>query len=197
MQLLPGDTLVPEPSDSAALTLIAPEKLKSSQTVSTLHFPAPDTFLLTAAGVAAAQKRSGNDKLVLAFAQSGLTNLTWANALTWAQTEDLPLIVAVADPSGPEAFRPPLSTEPNTLDWSSLTRLARKLHLPILSVDGEDAVAVYRVMQESVLRARSGAGPAVLWAVLPSAETLSKDRPSSATPLRRLERYMKTRSISF
>ena len=35
-----------------------------------------------------------------------------------------------------------------------VSKLARalKLHLPVLSVDGTDAVAVYRVMQESILR---------------------------------------------
>jgi pyruvate dehydrogenase E1 component alpha subunit len=71
-----------------------------------------------------------------------------------------------------------------------MQRLAKKLHLPVFAVDGEDAVAVYRVMQESVLRARAGGGPAVFWAVL------SPQRPSrSDLPLARLRSYLAARRI--
>ncbi len=192
MQLLPGDTLVPEPDDTAALTLF-----EKPQSITALHHPLPNTHLLAAAALAAANKRAGNDKLVLAFTQTGLNNPAWPDALTWAQTEDLPLIIAIADPSGPDAFRPTATPDPTTLTWTSLQKLARKLKFPILSVDGEDAVAVYRVMQESVLRARAGAGPAILWAMLPTPESVAGKRPAAADPLRRLERYLKTRGISF
>ena len=76
-----------------------------------------------------------------------------------------------------------------------MSRLAKRVKLPVLTVDGEDAVAVYRVMQESVLRARLGGGPAVLWAVMtPAAEAAKMKR--SSQPIARLEKYMAARKIT-
>ena len=75
--------------------------------------------------------------------------------------------------------------------WPELTRLAHGLHLPHFPVDGEDAVAVYRVMQETSARARSGGGPSVIWAML-SAERLAPREQ----PLKRLDAYMAARGIS-
>jgi len=78
------------------------------------------------------------------------------------------------------------------LTWAAMVPFAKKLRLPILAVDGEDAVAVYRVMQESVIRARYGGGPAVLWTVTtPPGTALTRGRQ----PLARLERYLAVRKI--
>ncbi len=78
------------------------------------------------------------------------------------------------------------------MTWTGMVRFAKKLGLPILAVDGEDAVAVYRVMQESVIRARYGGGPAVLWAVTtPPGTALTRSRQ----PLARLEHYLAVRKI--
>lgn len=195
LQLRPGDILVPEATDGTAAALVAPQKPTSSQILSVLHASAPETGVLYATGLAAALKRSGADGLVLAFVHAGLAGGPWADALTWAQTEQLPLILVIADPSGSDTFRPDPAKVPGTLTWTSLQKLSKNTGVPVLSVDGEDAVAVYRVMQESVLRARSGSGPAVLWAMLPSAEDLRAGRPASSSPLRRLERYLRTRAI--
>ena len=65
----------------------------------------------------------------------------------------------------------------------------------MLTVDGEDAVAVYRTAQEGILRARVGGGPAVLWAALATVAE-AKARPASQRPVARLTRYMRARKIA-
>ena len=53
-------------------------------------------------------------------------------------------------------------------------------HFPILTVDGSDAVAVYRVASEAIDHARKGDGPTLI-------ECL---RPRSANPLLNMEKYL-------
>jgi pyruvate dehydrogenase E1 component alpha subunit len=115
-------------------------------------------------------------------------------ALEWAQEAQLPLILACADATNGAAARSVKRREP-ALDFVSMSRLAKRLKLPTLTVDGEDAVAVYRVMQESVLRARQGGGPAVLWAVMTPARSLAT-MPASCQPIARLRSYVMARKIS-
>jgi hypothetical protein len=197
LQLRSGDILLAPMADRVAATLVAPKVDTSAERVSTLEPSLSTDHFHLAAGLAYGLKRASTDRLVLTLFQSGLSTAKWAAAMTWAQTDLLPVIFAIADPSGPDAFRPDAAAKPDTLTWTSLQKLTGKLKLPVLSVDGEDAVAVYRVMQESVLRARSGGGPAVLWAMLPRPEELSSRRDPAASPLARLERYMKTRKVPF
>jgi pyruvate dehydrogenase E1 component alpha subunit len=64
------------------------------------------------------------------------------------------------------------------------------VQLPYFPVDGEDAVAVYRVMQETSARARAGGGPSVIWAMLSATRLTPRQQP-----LRRLEAYMAARDI--
>jgi hypothetical protein len=57
-------------------------------------------------------------------------------------------------------------------------------------------------MQESVLRARLGGGPAVLWAVMKPASGSATKLPSaklprSSQPIVRLEKYLTARNIPF
>ena len=75
-----------------------------------------------------------------------------------------------------------------------MTRFAKRHKLPVLTVDGEDAVAVYRVMQESALRARQGGGPSVLWAVMTPKQSVAT-MPASIQPVARLRGYLAARKI--
>jgi len=50
-------------------------------------------------------------------------------------------------------------------------------------------------MQESVLRARQGGGPAVLWAVMTPTKSLAA-MPASSQPIARLRSYLSARKIS-
>ena len=58
--------------------------------------------------------------------------------------------------------------------------------VPIMTVDGTDAIAVCRVTQETILRARNGWGGAVIHAVR---------LPSPADPLEQIESHMRARGI--
>ena len=183
LQLLPGDLLLAEPGDRTVAAL-AP-KPKAAVLAPSATLPAPRLPL--AAAMAHGLQVAGVQGLVLAFASAGATEPGWAAALEWAHAARLPLLLACADTTGGKTAR---SAKEPPLNWLNMQRLAKKLHLPVFAVDGEDAVAVYRVMQESVLRARAGGGPAVFWAVL------SPQRPSrSDLPLARLRSYLAARRI--
>jgi hypothetical protein len=93
------------------------------------------------------------------------------------------------------ALTPAPANAPNQPSISpAMSRFAKRMKLPVLTVDGEDAVAVYRVMQESVLRARQGGGPSVLWAVMTPSRSLAAMPPSSQ-PIARLRSYLAARKI--
>ncbi len=154
-----------------------------------------DRKLLFATGLASALRHSGDSALVLLFVRPGAEEESWAVALEWAQRELLPLIVVYADRSGSEALRAGPANAAGALDWGTLQRTAGRLKLPVLTVDGADSVAVYRVMQESVLRARAQGGPAVLWAVLPEPKGRRQQKRKDSS-LSRLEHYLQTRNIA-
>jgi TPP-dependent pyruvate/acetoin dehydrogenase alpha subunit len=74
--------------------------------------------------------------------------------------------------------------------------------LPTLTVDGDDAVAVYRVCQEAVRRARQGRGPALIecqtsaTASVGHLKNLSVNhQPPGTDPIQRLETYLQRKGI--
>jgi pyruvate dehydrogenase E1 component alpha subunit len=151
--------------------------------------PTHDTLHL-ATGAALALKEAGNKRVALAYTRTGTASRTepsWAAALRYAAQARLPLIAVCLAPE-----QPARAGRPGDLTFATLHKLAAPLHLPVLTVDGADAVALYRVMQESVLRARQGGGPAVLWCVLPA----PTDRSATADPLRRLTTYLAARGLA-
>lgn len=196
IHLLPGDLLCGAAADTTARELAPAAPQGKDGKVSGHVAPPLDSRLQAAAAMARGLQGAGTDGLVLAYASAGAAEPGWQAALAWAQKAQLPVILACADATGGAAPRKaaklPNKLKESLLTWSAMERFARQLHLPILAVDGEDAVAVYRVMQESVIRARYGGGPAVLWAVTtPPATAL----PRSRQPLTRLERYLAVRNI--
>jgi hypothetical protein len=148
----------------------------------------PDDAIALARGLQAA----GTDGVVLTYAHAKAAEPGWMNALSWSQEAGLPLILVCADATGWAGSKVAGKRSWNQLTWGAVSKLSKKTRIPILAVDGEDAVAVYRCMQESVIRARNGGGPAILWAVMtPTAKTLPRGRQ----PLARLESYLKVRNI--
>lgn len=144
------------------------------------------------AGAARGMQTAGTDRLAVAFVEAGVRENGWADALQWAHRDRLPFLLIVAD-NGTNAERRRATNSSRAtapLLWPELTKLGRSVHLPHFPVDGEDAVAVYRVMQETSARARSGGGPSVIWAML-SAERLTPRQQ----PIKRLEAYMAAREI--
>ena len=189
LQLAPGDALLPGPGDATASQLAPAPK---QPTAGAQPFTSTQPRLPLAAATARGLQLAAAQGLVLALAETNATEPGWAEALTWAQGERLPLILLCADPTGLARARGRASAKAEALTSEALDRLARKLRLPTLVVDGEDAVAMYRVVQESTLRARTNAGPSVIWAVFSALPDGAKPRP----PLARLRRYMAARDIA-
>jgi hypothetical protein len=184
IQLSAGD-LVSGGPDDRTLRELAP---KSSAGEDAHDLPQSLRIPLCA-GAARGLQTAGTDRLAVAIAEAGSPETGWADALRWAHRDRLPFLLIVAD-NGKNPVRGRASGATTPLLWPDLTKLARGVHLPHFPVDGEDAVAVYRVMQETSARARSGGGPSVLWAML-SSERLSPRQQ----PIRRLEAYMAARGI--
>ncbi len=187
MQLLPGDLLIGEPGDVVVPELAPPAKGKNAPAA--VAAASGLSRLGLAAAAAQGLKAAGTDGLVLAFARAGVPEDGWAAALEWAHGNQFPLLMACTDATDGKAGGK------SGLIWETISRLSKRTKLPVLLVDGEDAVAVYRAMQEAVIRARYGGGPAVLWAML---TPLSAKRPSLARnlqPVARLNSYLTARKI--
>jgi hypothetical protein len=194
IHLLQGDLLSPSPKDFVAGQL-APETKKPGTSGSLVATPSLSMRLPLCAAAARGFQAAGAEGVVLAFAEAGTGEPGWQTALEWAQQAHLPLLLACADATGGR-LRSSKHREP-ALEFSTMSKLAKRLKLPVLTVDGEDAVAVYRVMQESVLRARLDGGPAVIWAVMTPVSASSPKLPRSSQPIIRLEKYLAARNIPF
>lgn len=195
IHLLPGDLLSANPADLAADHL-APESKKPSMNSSLVVALPVGSRLSLCAAAARGLQAAGTDGVVLAFTQSNTSEPGWQAALEWAQQSQLPLLLVCADASGGTLARAGKHREP-ALDFVTMSRFAKRIKLPVLTVDGEDAVAVYRVMQESILRARQGGGPAVLWAVMTPLISGAPKMARSNHPIARLETYLTARNIPF
>jgi pyruvate dehydrogenase E1 component alpha subunit len=199
IHLLPGDLLSARTGDLTAAQLAPSGKTRANEKKPRTTGALPpvhsiSTRLALCAAAARGLQSAGTDGLVLAFSHANAAEPNWLPTLEWAQQAQLPLLLACTDPTsglGRSSKKKP--TEP-TLDYPTLTRLSARLKLPIVTVDGEDAVAVYRVMQECVIRARMGGGPAVIWAMM-SGSSAKLNR--SAQPIARLEQYLTARKICF
>ena len=192
IHLLPGDLLSSVATDTTAGTLAPPAKDNPLVTWSAVVEPEKNialpkvSRLALAAAMAQGLRSAGSGGIVLALANAASPEAGWAEALAYAQRARLPLLLAVTDPTAGRAGR-----SPNALTLPSVTKAAKKLKLPVMPVDGGDAVAVYRVMQECTLRARLGEGPAVIWGVLAA----NPSRGRSAQPIARMESYLAVRGL--
>lgn len=102
-----------------------------------------------AAGVALSFKLQSNHGVVVALASASTLDLGASHeALNFAATGKLPLIVVVTCGQGQ--------------DPGPLEAKAAAYGIPSISVDGQDAVALYRVSREAINRARSGRGASLI-----------------------------------
>ena len=182
LQLEPGDLLYPEADDQVQAALHPhPADDTPSEVPSSLRLP-------VCAGIARGLQAAGTKRLVLAYASARIVEPSWTEALTWAQRDRLPLLLACTDLTKPGRKR-----QGDVISWEGMARLAETIALPVFPVDAEDPVAVYRVMYEAVLRTRDIGGPAVLWGVFSKRSEGAGSR--SAQPLARLEKYLTSRGI--
>jgi len=108
--------------------------------------------------IAFANQRKNTDRVVMAFSGKGAMPLKeWRDALRLAGQRSLPVVfVRQGRPCG----------ESGSVNFGSTgddsRRQAVDYGFPAITVDGNDAVAVYRVAQEAIERARSGGKPTLI-----------------------------------
>jgi hypothetical protein len=110
----------------------------------------PIDRLLCSVGMAIALKSTSPQSVVTAYASAGdLSASEWKHVLEVASEGDLPLIL-VATP------------DPKPVDISTVVKRMGLKTIPVIPVDAADAVALYRVAQETLVRARADGGVAVI-----------------------------------
>ncbi len=195
VDLEPQDTLVALPRNFAAHVVkgLLPEALRSGAVsgngiqaaVVTDSLPARaasfDPFNL-ATGLALAHKLEKKRNVVVALCSEGNPiSDRWQEAMKFAGIHKLPIIYVKSR----FAFGPALAGKVPAFE--ELSFMARDCGFPAIVVDGKDAVAVWRVVHESIHRARNGAGPTLV-----ECETQSSLAGDS---LEHMEHYMKKRGI--
>lgn len=147
-----------------------------------IHRPSlPEDPFNLGTGIALAHKLQKKHNVVVAFCEKEILSLDpWHEALRFAGVHKLPILYVVKSGAPNEL---PSAGQPAYLE--QLSFMARDYGFPGIIVDGRDVVAVWRVAQESIHRARNGSGP-----------TLIDCRTESARdPLEHLEHYMRKRNL--
>lgn len=134
--------------------------------------------------VAFANQRKKNDTVVMAFCGGDSVPLNhWHDALRFAGRRSLPIVFV--RPSHRRGGSDAASIESAGDDTRSE---AVGFGFPGITVDGNDAVAVYRVAHEAVERARSGGNPTLI-----EAQVFSEN--GSSDPITAMERHLTGKGI--
>jgi pyruvate dehydrogenase E1 component alpha subunit len=138
-----------------------------------------------AAGYAMALRRAACANVVLVHLPDGFSGLGfWHETAKVASAERLPLIfVAVSE-----------SITPKGGGVHTLRERAAAYGIPGIIVDGDDVVAVWRVVQESIHRARSGCGPTLIHSQI-IGPTNSHGSLAARDPIARMQHYLQTRKL--
>lgn len=132
-------------------------------------------------GVALVHKFEQKKNVVVALCSEVSPSLDqWREALKFAGAQKVPIIYVMKS-----GATDPASTARQNPHLEEVSFTAREYGFPGIIVDGADVVAVWRVAQESLHRARNGAGPTLIDCRMESAED----------PLARMERYMRKRDV--
>ncbi|MEY2672865.1 MAG: hypothetical protein RLZZ508_742 [Actinomycetota bacterium] len=111
-----------------------------------------------AAGAALAQKMKGTDRVVMCFFGDGATNEgAFHEAVNLAAIWDLPVIFVCENNKYGMSF----STE-KSMKVENISERAAAYGIPGITVEGNDADAVYAACHEAVQRARAGHGPTLV-----------------------------------
>lgn len=109
-------------------------------------------------GVAHAYKMQKKPNIVVALSGEGSTSLGfWHEALNFAGVHQLPIVYVLQNNLWAESVNVKLQTAVEDLSVK-----AQAYGFPGITVDGNDAVAVYRVAREAIHRARTGGGPTLI-----------------------------------
>lgn len=138
-----------------------------------------------AAGAAAALKATCSGALgpvaVLYVRAGEVSAAQWRNVLSFALEKTLPLVLVVMP--GDAGVRA-----------GGVCALAHACGVPGIAVDGDDAVAIYRVAQESFGRARAADG-AVVMECVPFSVSASKSKRAGGDAVAAMEQYLLQRGV--
>ena len=133
------------------------------------HSPVPDagvlaqtgmlgSGLVTSGGVALAQKYLKTGNVVVAMLGDGATSTGYVHeGVVFAAYADLPMVIVIENNG--YAVSTPIAS---VVKVDDLSRRAEGYGIPGVTVDGNDAIAVYSTIAEAVERARAGNGPALV-----------------------------------
>ncbi len=130
-------TLLPGPADPAARVSMA---------------VGAGLALRLAPGLRRASGRGSGAVAVCLIESSDLSSAMWRQTLRFVAEHEVPLLLIVAPGKRPGSS-------------ASLQATSTSAGVPAFPVDAEDAVAMYRVIQESLGRLRAGDGPVLIQAV--------------------------------
>jgi acetoin:2,6-dichlorophenolindophenol oxidoreductase subunit alpha len=216
IDLLPGDTIALAPHNSIASLVkgvTLGDIVAQMYARCTVHgesanilMPSPtqDTQLALATSVARVNKQRKKRNVVVAFGDQATTALgCWHEALQLAAKKSLPIIFVVEDNpwTDPARFEANEEEKDSTAGFDPGEK-TRSYRFPIITVDANDVVAVYRVAYESVERARQGGGPVLIEGkpyrlYSPSKRRVANSaaRRSEGDPLAHMERCLKTKRL--
>ena len=195
-----GDTLAASPLDLVALVvggnvLVHEEKthpskrslggetgldgaatLSEAPSLLSLVSLADDPFIL-GTGIAMAHKLARKRHLVVAIARQVSSLEPWREAFRMAVSQKLPIVYVMKNRGANDSEHAP--------HLKPVSFMAREGGFPGIVVDGQDVVAVWRVAQESIHRARNRGGPTLIDCRMDAARD----------PLAHLEHYMRKRGV--
>ncbi len=138
-----------------------------------------------AAGAGLALKAQRGGRVLLVYLRAAeVKRQEWKRTLKVAGERELPIIfVAMPVVKGGVA-----------IEAGELAAKSREWGVPGFPVDGSDAIALYRVMQESLLRARSDGGPALMECI--RFDTGAKGGGKAVDPLERLRELLSVKGVA-
>jgi TPP-dependent pyruvate/acetoin dehydrogenase alpha subunit len=151
----------------------------------------PAAKLNLASGVALALQARKSGNVVLAFCgDTSDSGQRWREALTFAAKHCLPLLVLIRARATSKTSSTKKKSFVSFLSEESLCGL------PVIPVDADDVVAIYRVAHESIHKARHGGGPTLIQAVslpyLPNIKASSGDHPDA---IAKMESYLAAKGL--
>jgi TPP-dependent pyruvate/acetoin dehydrogenase alpha subunit len=168
IDLLEDDTIFPSPGDFRPFFI---RNLQLRAFFSALFNPLAPTStsaaqLKLATEAAMLSKLAGNKNIAVAISGQSKSSGSWQKALTNAGIHDLPLIF---------------------LSWNHGPHEKKIYCVPVITVDGNDVVAVYRVATEAMAQARMGNGPTLIECVTESKHP--------GDPLLNMEKYLTRKGL--
>lgn len=178
IDLLAEDTIAPSPHDYL-LNFIKGAPLSDVVGAMRVRTAEPDALaaqLEIAGNAALCNKTKRNGKVVLAFLGDLPASVDFLDeAFNFAGVHQLPVLFVCRSGAATRPAKPKKAAESETV-----ASKAKAHGIPCIAVDGNDAVAVYRVATESIAHARRGNGPTLIECL-----TLSNHAPAKTTPAKR------------